>query len=128
MTEIKEAKVVGQGLVEKGFKPKVVRFGKRVPFLRESIALFELLNDPAVGKIKKAVAVGALLYFIDPFDALPDFVPLGGFLDDAAIIAAAVTYVAAGFSLRKWRNLKVAATHLVDMLIGNRPTRMRETY
>ncbi len=91
--EIKEAKVVGQDLVEKGFRPKIVRFGKRVPFLRESVALFEMLSDPAVGKAKKAVAVGALFYFIDPFDAIPDFVPFAGFVDDAAIIAMAVSYL-----------------------------------
>jgi len=91
--KVKEAKVVGQDMVEKGFRPKIVRFGKRVPFLRESLALFEMLSDPAVGKAKKAAAVGALLYFINPFDAVPDFVPLAGFADDAAIIAAAVTFL-----------------------------------
>jgi len=91
--EVKAAKVVGQDLVEKGLKPKLIRFGKRVPFLREALALFELLGDPAVSKAKKVAAVGALLYFINPFDAIPDFVPLGGFVDDAAVIAAAVTYL-----------------------------------
>jgi hypothetical protein len=30
--------------------------------------------------------------------------------------------VAAGFSLRKWRNLKVAATSAFETLIGNRST------
>jgi hypothetical protein len=30
--------------------------------------------------------------------------------------------VAAGFSLRKWRNLKVAATKIVDTLFRNRST------
>jgi uncharacterized membrane protein YkvA (DUF1232 family) len=91
--EIKEAKVVGQDLVLKGFRPKIARFGKRVPFLRESVALFEMLSDPAVSKAKKAAAVGALLYFINPLDAIPDFSPFVGFVDDAAVIAAAVTYL-----------------------------------
>lgn len=91
--EIKEAKVVGHDLVVKGFRPKIVRFGKRVPFLRESVALFEMLSDPAVSKARKAVAVGALLYFINPLDAVPDFIPFAGFADDAAVIAAAVTFL-----------------------------------
>ena len=91
--EVREAKVVGQDLVLKGFRPKIVRFGKRIPFLRESVALFEMLSDPAVSKAKKAAAVGALLYFINPFDAIPDFVPFAGFVDDAAVIAAAVTFL-----------------------------------
>src|SRR5690606_3329176 len=31
--------------------------------------------------------VGALLYFLAPVDAVPDFLPLVGYLDDAAVIA-----------------------------------------
>jgi len=30
----------------------------------------------------------ALIYFVSPFDALADFLPLIGFVDDAAIITA----------------------------------------
>lgn len=34
--------------------------------------------------------VAALIYFVDPFDLVPDSVPVFGFLDDAAVIAAVV--------------------------------------
>ena len=33
------------------------------------------------------MAVGALLYFIDPFDAIPDAIPGIGYLDDASVVA-----------------------------------------
>lgn len=31
-------------------------------------------------------ALGALVYFVNPFDLMPDVVPLLGFIDDAAVI------------------------------------------
>lgn len=34
--------------------------------------------------------VAALIYFVDPFDLIPDAVPVFGYLDDAAVIAAVV--------------------------------------
>jgi len=34
-----------------------------------------------------ALLVGAILYFLMPFDAIPDFVPVVGFVDDAAVLA-----------------------------------------
>ena len=91
--EIKEAKIVGQDFVEKGLGPKIAKFGKRVPFLREAIALFQLLGDPTVSRVKKAMAASALAYFILPLDAIVDVSPLIGFLDDAGVIAVAVSYL-----------------------------------
>jgi uncharacterized membrane protein YkvA (DUF1232 family) len=36
------------------------------------------------------ILVGALLYFLMPVDAIPDFIPGVGFLDDAGVIAMAL--------------------------------------
>jgi uncharacterized membrane protein YkvA (DUF1232 family) len=33
------------------------------------------------------MAVGALVYFLDPFDAIPDAIPGLGYLDDASVVA-----------------------------------------
>jgi uncharacterized membrane protein YkvA (DUF1232 family) len=33
------------------------------------------------------VVLASLLYFVNPFDLLPDFVPLLGFTDDASVVA-----------------------------------------
>ncbi len=34
------------------------------------------------------IITAALIYFVSPFDAIPDFLPFIGFIDDAAIISA----------------------------------------
>ena len=42
----------------------------------------------------KATLVGALAYFVLPIDAIPDVLPVLGFTDDAAVLAAAIKLVA----------------------------------
>ena len=42
----------------------------------------------------KAALLGALAYFVLPFDAVPDVLPFLGFADDAAILATALRMVA----------------------------------
>ena len=37
--------------------------------------------------------IGSLLYFTNPFDIIPDVIPVAGNLDDAAVIALALKYV-----------------------------------
>ena len=56
-------------------------------------ALYHYMTDPSVHWSKKAVVVSALLYFIVPMDAVPDFVPIAGFLDDIGVISLTVRYV-----------------------------------
>lgn len=38
-------------------------------------------------------AVAAAIYFLDPLDAIPDFIPVIGFVDDAAVLAWVVSRV-----------------------------------
>jgi uncharacterized membrane protein YkvA (DUF1232 family) len=33
------------------------------------------------------MAIGALVYFLDPFDAIPDAIPGFGYVDDASVVA-----------------------------------------
>ena len=54
--------------------------------------MFELLRAVARGdyRIRKETLIliaGAVLYFVIPIDVIPDFIPVAGFLDDAAVIA-----------------------------------------
>ncbi len=37
-----------------------------------------------------AVVVAAILYFVSPFDVIPDFLPLVGFVDDLRVLVFAV--------------------------------------
>lgn len=39
------------------------------------------------------ILVGALIYFLMPIDAIPDFIPGVGFIDDAGVIALALAAV-----------------------------------
>ncbi len=56
-------------------------------------ALYKFVKDPKVSFAKKAIAFSALLYFITPFDAVPDMIPVAGFLDDIGVVSAAVMYL-----------------------------------
>ncbi|MGL4438953.1 MAG: YkvA family protein, partial [Bosea sp. (in: a-proteobacteria)] len=42
----------------------------------------------------KMILISAVAYFVLPIDAIPDIIPLFGFSDDAAVIAAALAAVA----------------------------------
>jgi uncharacterized membrane protein YkvA (DUF1232 family) len=33
------------------------------------------------------LAIAAVIYFVDPFDVIPDFIPWFGYIDDSAVIA-----------------------------------------
>ena len=46
----------------------------------------------------RVALLGALAYFIAPFDILPDVLPIVGLTDDAAVLAAAIKLV--------WDNIK----------------------
>ena len=79
--------------VKRDFWNKVQEVGKNLPFIRDAIALYRYMNDPEVPWHRKSVAVGALVYFIVPVDAIPDFAPVVGYLDDAGVISATVAYL-----------------------------------
>lgn len=36
------------------------------------------------------VIIGTVIYVISPIDAVPDFIPVAGWLDDGAVVTAAV--------------------------------------
>ena len=63
--------------------------------------LYRFVKDPNAPWGGKALAIGALIYMISPIDAVPDFTPILGLLDDVGIITAAVTKLAS--ELKKYR-------------------------
>ena len=77
-------------LVRESFKSKVQSNLAKIPFLREAVEVYFFAIDPKSPLGPKLLAFGALAYFISPFDAIPDFIPLTGFTDDAAVIATAL--------------------------------------
>ena len=58
--------------------------------LEKAVLLYILLTDGDISYALKAVIIAALLYLIDPLDAVPDIIPIVGFLDDLVVITAAL--------------------------------------
>lgn len=71
---------------------------------RDVIALWRMVTAPDAKWATRAIAIGALLYLVSPFDGVPDILPLLGLADDAAVIAAAVGLLFT--ELQKYRKSK----------------------
>lgn len=56
-------------------------------------ALRRYMMDKDVKWYRKSVVVAALVYFVTPIDAMPDFAPLVGFLDDIGVIAWTIKFL-----------------------------------
>lgn len=76
------------------FIGRLKRVAKRIPFAEDLLAAWICARDPATPRRVKLTLLAALGYFVLPLDALPDVMPLLGFTDDAAVIAAALAAVA----------------------------------
>lgn len=68
------------------------------------LALWAMIKDPAAAWSSKAIAIGALLYLVSPFDAIPDFLPFFGLSDDAGVILAAAASLAVALAKYQSRN------------------------
>ena len=51
--------------------------------------MLKIINSPKIPSHIKTIAIGALLYAIIPVDAIPDYIPVAGLVDDAAVITFA---------------------------------------
>jgi uncharacterized membrane protein YkvA (DUF1232 family) len=81
--------------VRRGFWAKLRRFASRLPFAEDLLAAYYCAFDRATPRHVQAALIGALAYFVLPFDVIPDMLPVLGFTDDAAVLATALKLVAA---------------------------------
>ncbi|HZP76860.1 MAG TPA: YkvA family protein [Pseudolabrys sp.] len=79
-----------ESYVRRHFWPKLRRVAALLPFLDDLLAAYYCAFDRETPLHVKAALLGALAYFILPFDAIPDVLPVLGYTDDAAVLAAAV--------------------------------------
>jgi uncharacterized membrane protein YkvA (DUF1232 family) len=80
--------------VRRGFWPKAKRLAARLPFCEDLLAAYYCAFDRDTPLQVKAALIGALAYFVLPFDVIPDVMPMLGFADDAAVLATALRLVA----------------------------------
>ena len=99
-----------------GKEDKMKGFFKNVEVLKkywdDACDVFALLRDRVTGKYTEtpwstiAALTGALLYVLSPLDVIPDFIPLAGFLDDAAVFGFVLTFSRGDIErYREWRKL-----------------------
>lgn len=75
--------------------------------------LWKLAKDPQAAWKSKAIAIASLVYLISPFDVIPDFLPIAGLADDAALIIA----VASSFAVELEKYLTRQAEIQADIQI-----------
>ena len=80
--------------VRKNFWRKLKRVAAKIPFAEDLLAAYYCAFDRQTPRHVQAALIGALAYFILPFDFVPDFLPVLGFTDDAAVLATAIRLVA----------------------------------
>lgn len=86
--------------VTKGFWPKVARTAARIPFAKQVVSVWYAARDPETPMAAKGIMMGALAYFVLPFDAIPDVLAGIGFTDDAAVITAVIATLGANIRTR----------------------------
>ena len=80
--------------VRRRFWLKLKRVVAKLPFAEDLLAAYYCALDRQTPLSVRAALWGALAYFILPFDAIPDYLPLIGYTDDAAVLATALRMVA----------------------------------
>ncbi|MEH2481475.1 uncharacterized membrane protein YkvA (DUF1232 family) [Nitrobacteraceae bacterium AZCC 2146] len=80
--------------VRKQFWYKLKRLAVKLPFAEDLLAAYYCAFDRQTPRHVQAALLGAIAYFVLPFDFIPDMLPVLGFTDDAAILATALRMVA----------------------------------
>ena len=81
-----------------GFWRKLQSVVSNLPFAEDLLAAYYCAFDRQTPLQVKAGLIGALAYFVLPFDFLPDMLLLVGFADDAAVLAAAIKLVSSSIT------------------------------
>lgn len=79
--------------VRRDFWAKLKALGRHLPFVEDLLTAYYCALDPATPTRVRGMLLAALAYFILPFDFIPDMLPVIGFADDAALLAATIALV-----------------------------------
>jgi uncharacterized membrane protein YkvA (DUF1232 family) len=86
---------VDEKVVRRNFWRKLRRLAARLPFAEDLLAAHYCAFDRQTPLHVKATLLGAVAYFVLPADLIPDYLPVIGYTDDAAVLAGAIRLVAA---------------------------------
>lgn len=80
---------------ESNFWMKLKRFALKAgrEVIEKALILFFTMQEPQVPVWAKTVVISALGYFICPFDAIPDYIPVIGYSDDLVVLGAALATI-----------------------------------
>jgi uncharacterized membrane protein YkvA (DUF1232 family) len=84
-----------EATVRRGFWRKLGQLAAQIPFAEDLLTAYYCAFDRQTPLHVRGALVGALAYFVVPFDILPDVLPALGFTDDAAVLAGAIRLVMA---------------------------------
>lgn len=90
----RQEKQDGEKALRRKFWRKLTGVIARIPFAEDLLAAYYCAFDRRTPLAAKATLVAAIAYFVLPADAIPDVLPVLGFTDDAAVLAAALRMVA----------------------------------
>ena len=82
-----------EATVLRDFWRKFGRLAAQIPFAEDLLTAYYCAFDRRTPTHVRVALIGALLYFISPFDLIPDMLPIVGLTDDAAVIAGAIKLV-----------------------------------
>ena len=80
--------------VRRSFWAKLKRVALALPFVEDLLAAYYCAFDRNTPRHVQGALIGALAYFVLPFDVIPDMMPVLGFTDDAAVLATVIRLVA----------------------------------
>jgi uncharacterized membrane protein YkvA (DUF1232 family) len=80
--------------LRRSFWRKMRQVAAQISFAEDLLAAYYCAFDRNTPLQVKATLAGAIAYFVLPFDAIPDVLPVIGFTDDAAVLAIAIKLVA----------------------------------
>lgn len=83
---------------------KLKKLGSEI--LEKALLAYYVLIDAKTPNAAKAILVSALAYLVLPIDVIPDFIPVVGFADDLAALAAAIAAIAEHIRVRHLRRTR----------------------
>ena len=82
-------------LDDKSFWDTIRNYASKIGLevVEQALSMYYALQDPNTPAWAKSIIIGALIYFISPVDAIPDFIPVVGLSDDIGVLAGALATV-----------------------------------